>query len=199
MGGPGATLERLVGAAIVAATVVACATAPPPEKPAPAAQAALYLCPGVRISNSPAAESDRRILGYTPTADVRGVRLARAPVKACVSSGFGPRNGGASNFHEGVDLYTRTPAPVHAGGDGVIEEMGSRNGYGLTILIRHGAGVRTRYAHLSTAAPGLRNGARVKAGDVIGQTGRTGNATAVHLHYEVIIDGAHVNPLNVGR
>ncbi len=198
--GPRASSKHFVVAAFVAAAIPACATAPPPQKPTrPAAPAALYLCSGGGIANAPAADPDGRILGFAPTIDIRGVRLARAPVKACVSSGFGPRNGGASSFHKGVDLLTKTPAPVRAGGDGVVEKIGAQNGYGLTILIRHGAGVKTLYAHLSSFAPALREGADVRLGEVIGQSGKTGNATAVHLHYEVIIDGDRVNPLTVGR
>lgn len=140
----------------------------------------------------------RRIINYQPQTYVRGQALYRAPVAACVSSGFGPRKGGASSFHKGVDLYTRGPTPVYAGGDGVIAAVATMSGYGRTIIIRHRKGVETRYAHLSEYASGLRAGARVRRGDFIGRTGRTGNATAVHLHYEVLVDGRRHNPLTVG-
>ena len=109
------------------------------------------------------------------------------------------RRGGASSFHYGFDLYTGRPAPIYAGGDGVIEAAETMRGYGKTLLIRHGNGVETRYAHLSSYAPGISRGARVRMGDKIGVTGRTGNATAVHLHYEILVDGKRHNPLTIGK
>lgn len=138
------------------------------------------------------------MVGFAPLTRVSGAILARAPVGGCVSSGFGQRRGGAGRIHKGVDLYTRTPAPVYAGGDGVVSEIGVQNGYGKVVVIRHNNRVSTRYAHLSAFAPGLRRGARVRMGERIGTTGRTGNATAVHLHYEIRVGGAPKNPLTVG-
>jgi len=202
-------------AAIAALTFVAgCASAPPRQAERleipPRAQtraayveptAALEVCRGMHVSNAPAADNNLRLVGYTPVSHVYGVTLTRspvAPVVTCVSSGYGPRAGGASGFHNGVDLYTRTPAPVHAGGDGVVSFVGVMSGYGNTIEISHGNGVKTRYAHLSSYSPQVTTGARVSRGDPIGQTGRSGNATAIHLHYEVIVDGRRQNPLTVG-
>lgn len=177
----------------------ACASAPPPQgSGGPYASSSLSLC-GTNVSNAPAIDGRGRVIGYEPFVEIRGVRLARAPVAACLSSGFGPRPGGAENFHNGVDLYTRTPTLIRAAGDGVVVAVATLRGYGMTILIRHGRGVETRYAHLSEYAPGLREGARVEAGDYIGRTGETGNATAVHLHYEIIVDGRAVNPITVNR
>lgn len=161
--------------------------------------ASLRLCDGVKISNAPATDRYGQIINFDSTAYVGGASLLRAPVKACVSSGFGPRNGGASSFHHGVDLYTGRPAAIYASGDGVVESVATLRGYGNTILIRHAGGVKTRYAHLSDYAQGMRPGVRVAKGQYIGATGRTGNATAVHLHYEIIVDGKRHNPLTVGR
>jgi len=184
---------------LAATALAACATAPVQTRTGDARySAALELCPGTIIANAPAASSTRQILGYQPFTQVRGVTLARAPVNACVSSAFGPRNGGAGSFHDGVDLYTRTPSIVYAGGDGRIRFVGLQRGYGLTIEITHRNGVVTRYAHLSEAAPGVRAGAAVGAGQMIGRTGRSGNATAVHLHYEILTDGRPNDPLRVG-
>jgi murein DD-endopeptidase MepM/ murein hydrolase activator NlpD len=180
----------------VLAALAACATAPRPA--APASGVDLAVCT-MSVSNAPAADSRGRILGFSPFVEIREVTLARAPVAACLSSGFGPRPGGAQNFHNGVDLYTRMPAPVWAAGDGVVAAATRLRGYGLTILIRHGRGIETRYAHLSEFAAGVQAGARVRAGQIIGRTGETGNATAVHLHYEILIDGRAVNPITVTR
>ena len=158
---------------------------------------ALHVCPG-HVSNAPATDAKRKIVNYDPVAEVSGVALTRAPVKSCVSSGYGPRRGGASSFHSGVDLFTRTPAPIYASGDGIIENIGTRRSYGRTILIRHRDSVKTRYAHLSSYAPGLKSGSRVRGGELIGYTGDTGNATAVHLHYEVLVHGKRRDPLSIG-
>jgi murein DD-endopeptidase MepM/ murein hydrolase activator NlpD len=150
------------------------------------------------VSNAPATDGYRRILAYTPYTAIRNVVLARAPTAGCMSSAFGPRQGGAGAFHDGVDLYTGSPRFVAAGGDGRIVEAGTRRGYGLTVEIAHGRGVSTLYAHLSDLAPGVSEGAPIRAGAPVGRTGRSGNATAVHLHYEIRIDGRPVDPLRAG-
>jgi murein DD-endopeptidase MepM/ murein hydrolase activator NlpD len=158
---------------------------------------ALYLCP-TNVTNAPPTDGGGSIAGFTPTLYVSGVKITRAPVKACVSSGFGPRvAGGVGKFHNGIDLYTRTPEPIYAAADGVIEIAAAVNGYGQMVLIDHGSGVKTRYGHLSSYSPRIRKGRRVNAGEAIGLTGSTGNATAVHLHYEIIVDGVAMNPLLV--
>ncbi len=86
-----------------------------------------------------------------------------------------------------------------SGGDGVIEFIGSQRGYGRTVTIRHSRSVKTRYAHLSSYAGRLREGARIRQGEPIGMTGATGNATAVHLHYEILVRGRPINPISAGR
>lgn len=179
--------------------LAACASQPKGGGAVIAFPAELYLCSGVAISNAPATDDYRKVIAYAPHARVRGVSLALAPVDgACVSSAYGPRRGGAGLHHDGLDLYTGRPRAVAAGGDGQIVFAGTQRGYGRVIEIGHGNGVSTRYAHLSAFAPGLRRGDRVRAGEIIARTGDSGNATAVHLHYEIIIDGRPQNPLTVG-
>ena len=70
-------------------------------------------------------------------------------------------------------------------------------GYGSQILLKHGDGVETRYAHLSSYAPSVSEGARVRQGEFIGMTGMTGHASGIHLHYEVLVDGRSVDPLAI--
>lgn len=191
---------RFVVIILIMGLLAACATAPSHRtlpSQSGAMSGSLQVC-AMSVSNAPHTDSRGRIVGYAPLTRVGGATLYRAPVSACVSSGFGPRRGGASSFHDGVDLFTRTPAPVYAGGDGVVEAVQSMRGYGKTIVIRHNRGLKTRYAHLSRYARGLTPGARVARGDYIGDTGRTGNATAVHLHYEIISNGRPRNPLTFG-
>ncbi|GEM_PF-1300475 len=195
-------MRSITKAALIGAitTLGACATAPREETPASFRRAgALSLCTGMDVSNAPAVNAHSQVIGYQPYVTVAGVTLARAPVDACISSGFGPRRGGAGGFHEGVDLYTRTPRAIIAGGDGIVEQAGSLRGYGRTVLVRHNARVATRYAHLSSYARGLKPGDLVRAGDLIGMTGDSGNATAVHLHYEILVDGRPQDPIALGN
>ena len=187
--------HRLI-ACLLAVAAAGCATTPP-HSLSGAAGDSLKLCAGMGISNAPPADVHGAVIGYAPIVKIDGASLMRAPVEACLSSGFGPRKGGAGSFHDGVDLYTRAPAPIVAGGDGVVEAVQTLRGYGRTILIRHNKDVETRYAHLSSYARGLKAGARVRRGELIGYSGKTGNATAVHLHYEILIDGEPKNPITV--
>ena len=180
---------KIVGLAAFS-LITACATSIDPH-PAQSARFDLYAapaCDGLRISNKPD-DAGRRLPPYT----ARGVQLVRRPTNGCLSSGFGPRRGGAGRIHEGVDFYTGRASPVLAAAAGRVVRVARLTGYGLTVDIDHGRGVVTRYAHLSAARAAA--GRRVEAGESIGATGRSGNATAVHLHYEVRVDGRPWNPL----
>jgi murein DD-endopeptidase MepM/ murein hydrolase activator NlpD len=96
-------------------------------------------------------------------------------------------------FHHGFDFIAPTGTKVYATGDGVIEKMEFNDGgYGREIIVNHGFGYATRYAHLS--AFNARLGQKVKRGDLIGFVGSTGRSTAPHLHYEVLVNGTDVNP-----
>jgi murein DD-endopeptidase MepM/ murein hydrolase activator NlpD len=99
-------------------------------------------------------------------------------------------------MHKGVDFAAPTGTPIYAAGDGTIELLGTRSGYGKYIRIRHNGTLSTAYAHMSRYAD-LDQGDRVRQGQVIGYVGQTGDATGPHLHYEVLIDGEQVNPLSV--
>ena len=104
---------------------------------------------------------------------------------------FGPRGYG---FHAGVDLVAPAGAPVAAAAPGRVVWAGYRaGGWGLLVTIAHRDGVRTMYAHLSRV--GVRLGERVAAGARVGRVGATGDATGPHLHFEVRLRGAAVDPL----
>ena len=121
---------------------------------------------------------------------VRNEDLAR------MASGFGYRIHPiykVPKFHAGMDFTASTGTEIFATGDGVIERVERRKtGYGLNVIIRHGYGYKTLYGHMSQIK--VREGQRVKRGDVIGLVGNTGTSVGPHLHYEVIKDGAKVNP-----
>jgi murein DD-endopeptidase MepM/ murein hydrolase activator NlpD len=98
-------------------------------------------------------------------------------------------------MHWGMDFSAPVGTDIFATGDGVVENViSSRGGYGKHVIIDHGFGYQTLYAHMSQI--GVRRGQKVKRGDVIGQVGNTGKSTGPHLHYEVIKDGKKVNPAN---
>ena len=115
-----------------------------------------------------------------------------------LASGFGYRTDPftkVKKMHEGMDFSAKTGTPVYATGDGIIERADNNaSGYGNHIVVRHGFGYETLYAHLSKY--NARAGQKVKRGDIIGYVGSTGRSEAPHLHYEVHKDGKVVNPLN---
>ena len=127
--------------------------------------------------------------------------LMKTPIDgARLSSSFGMRLHpilGYSRMHKGVDFAARTGTPIRAAGDGVILRDGWFGTYGNYVRIRHGDSYDTAYAHLSRFAAGIRPGARVTQGQVIGYVGATGAATGPHLHYEVLRFNAQVNPMKL--
>ena len=84
-----------------------------------------------------------------------------------------------------------------AAGDGVIKTIGTRSGYGSSIVLRHANGYETTYNHMSGYAKGLEPGARVRQGQVIGYVGSTGLSTGPHLHFEVLVNGRFVDPMKI--
>jgi murein DD-endopeptidase MepM/ murein hydrolase activator NlpD len=137
------------------------------------------------------------------TADGVAVRksLLKTPIDgARITSGYGMRVNpvlGYSAMHQGIDFGAPTGTPIFAAGNGVIEQIGWKNGYGKYIKVRHNGTYETAYAHTSRFASGLKKGSKVKQGQVIAYVGATGRATGPHLHFEIIINGKHVNPSTV--
>ncbi|OXA73636.1 peptidase M23 [Flavobacterium aquidurense] len=115
-----------------------------------------------------------------------------------MASGFGYRTDPFTKvrkMHNGMDFTVNTGTPVYATGDGVVERAdNSASGFGNHVVIRHGFGYESLYAHLSKY--NCRAGQHVKRGDVIGYVGSTGRSEGPHCHYEVHKDGKVVNPLN---
>ena len=99
--------------------------------------------------------------------------------------------------HKGVDYAAATGTPIKATGDGKVQFIGNKGGYGRTIIVKHGEKYSTLYAHMSRFRKGLKRGQPVKQGQVIGYVGRSGLATGPHLHYEFRINGVHRNPVTV--
>ena len=115
-----------------------------------------------------------------------------------ISSGFGIRRDpftGRRQFHNGIDYPGRIGTPIVATADGVIDRIDRNNRLGWYVAIAHGYGLRTVYGHLNSKPP-ISVGDRVKRGEKIGEMGRTGRATASHLHYSVSKNGKAENPMN---
>lgn len=115
-----------------------------------------------------------------------------------LSSPFGWRSdpiSGRRTMHTGMDFAADKGVKVYATGDGVVESVEYQfSGYGNQVIINHGFGYKTRYAHLS--ATDVVEGMTVSRGDPVGRVGRSGKSTGPHLHYEVLYKGAQVNPYN---
>lgn len=117
------------------------------------------------------------------------------PVNGVLSSSFGERSdpfSGEGTFHTGIDLSAAAGTPVHATGDGVVTSAGWSGAYGKLVVVDHGNGLETYYAHLSQLQ--VVPGQEVRRGQVIALSGGTGRATGPHMHYEVRLRGTPVNP-----
>jgi len=117
------------------------------------------------------------------------------PVNGILRSSFGGRSdpfSGEGAFHTGIDLQAAKGTPVHVTADGVVESAGWSRGYGKLVVVDHGNGLDTYYAHLSQFL--VIPGEEVRRGEVIALSGGTGRATGPHIHYEVRLHGTPVNP-----
>jgi murein DD-endopeptidase MepM/ murein hydrolase activator NlpD len=112
------------------------------------------------------------------------------PVHGTLTSGFGPRWG---RMHEGIDIAGGSGTPIAAAATGTVISAGWSGGYGQLVVLDHGNGLSTAYAHLSSIA--VSAGQTVPQGSVVGGMGTTGSSTGVHLHFEVRVNGSAVDPL----
>ncbi|HEY9460063.1 MAG TPA: peptidoglycan DD-metalloendopeptidase family protein [Paralcaligenes sp.] len=132
--------------------------------------------------------------------NLKGAFLRTALAFTRISSTFGRRLHplhGTWKSHDGVDYAAPRGTPIHATADGTVEFIGKQSGYGNVIILAHGGHYETLYAHQQAFAKGLKKGATVAQGDVIGYVGATGWATGPHLHYEFRVDEKPVNPLSI--
>ena len=119
---------------------------------------------------------------------------------AKISSNFGMRKHPISGFnkmHKGIDFAAPIGTPIYAGGNGIVEFVGTNGGYGKYIRIRHNNEYKTAYAHLNSYKKGISKGVRVNQGEIIGYVGSTGRSTGPHLHYEIIYQNKQINPLTL--
>lgn len=117
------------------------------------------------------------------------------PVDGWIASGFGTRTSpftGQQSQHRGLDIAAASGTPIYAPADGVVIFSGDRDSFGNFVMIAHGYGIVSRYGHCAQLL--VQAGQSIKRGDKIATVGMTGRTTGPHLHYEVLVNGAHVNP-----
>ena len=141
------------------------------------------------------ASSGLRLLDPTKTFADSSYTPSIWPVMGHITDSFGERLdpfSGEGAFHTGVDVASDYGAPVRATADGVVTIAENHAGYGRLVVIDHGFGITTWYAHLSAFSAVV--GSRIKRGEVVGYTGISGRSTGPHVHYEVRVNNAPVNP-----
>ncbi len=152
-----------------------------------------------RLNEEASAEGDslRKLEGLLQD---KRVQLANTPsiwpARGWLTSGFGYRISpftGLRQRHEGIDISNRIGASIIAPADGLVTNIGREWGFGKILVISHGFGFTTRYAHLNRI--NVKIGQKVKRGNQIAEIGNTGRSTGPHLHYEVMVNGVPVNPM----
>ena len=145
---------------------------------------------------------ESRVNVVSRTVDRRNALAAATPsiwpAQGWLSSTMGHRADpftGDDDFHAGLDIAGERGQPVFATAAGTVAHLGFQGGYGNLIVLDHGFGLETRYGHLLNY--GVKMGAKVKRGDIIGHVGNTGRSTGYHLHYEVLANGKLLNPLQL--
>ena len=157
---------------------------------APVPDAAGLSRPPDTLSIAPSTDASLSLGALQDSADQSGLAYAGA-----VTSRFGWRTDPilhALRFHGGVDIRAAYGQEVPAAGEGRVVEAGEQGSYGMTVVLEHAAGLRTRYAHLSSIA--VREGDRVAEGQAVGRAGQSGRATGPHVHLELTRDGQRLDP-----
>lgn len=143
---------------------------------------------GLRADGVAGAGTKRALRRPLPRSPVKLLR----PVRVAVNDRFGPRG---DRFHAGLDFPAPSGTPVTAAGFGDVVFSGyDTSGWGNLVIVRHRFGLRTLYAHLSSIS--VPTGAHVQAGQRVGRVGATGAASGPHLHFEILLRGANIDPLS---
>ncbi len=126
--------------------------------------------------------------------EINGIKLAYVPISGIITSRYGVSSRIRSFDHTGLDIAASTGTPIKVVASGTVTCASYRGSYGKVVKVDHGNGLETWYAHTSKMY--VEVGEKVEAGEVIAAVGSTGNSTGPHLHFEVRINGEHVNPQN---
>ncbi len=149
----------------------------------------------VPAASTPLVESSIGVTRASRAYKAHNHKLSKMPVEARVSSTFGRRTHpvtGAKSFHEGIDLAAVKGTKVGVSGPGVVVRAGKGGTYGNIVIVDHGGGLETRYAHLNTI--NVKVGQQLATGESVGTVGATGRVTGPHLHFEVRRGGKAINP-----
>ncbi len=157
----------------------------------------LIIPGGEKLESSSADSTKSETSNYNTISAVRNIVKPNTPVTS--NKMFWPTQGHTitqyySWRHHGLDIANKVGTPLYASDAGTVEFVGWNRGYGNNVIINHGGGKKTRYAHLSKFY--IKRGQRVSKAQAIGEMGNTGWSTGSHLHFEVIINGRRYNPLN---
>ena len=124
--------------------------------------------------------------------DVKGIKLATKPVSGIITSRYGVSSKIRKSTHTGLDIAATTGTPIKSVSEGTVTFAAYNGAFGKLVRVNHGNGVETWYAHCNKIY--VKVGQKVNANDVIAAVGSTGNSTGPHLHFEIRINGVHVNP-----
>lgn len=124
--------------------------------------------------------------------EVNGIKLAYTPISGTITSRYGVSSSVRSSDHTGLDIAASTGTPIKVVASGTVTFASNKGSYGNVVKVNHGNGIETWYAHTSKMY--VSEGQKVEAGTVIAAVGSTGNSTGPHLHFELRMNGQHVNP-----
>lgn len=127
-------------------------------------------------------------------ATVEGIKIATLPITGIITSRYAESSSIRSSTHTGLDIAAKKGTEIKVIADGIVTFAEDSNSYGNLVKVNHGNGVETWYAHTNKMY--VKPGEKVKAGDIIASVGTTGNTTGPHLHFEIRVNGKHVNPQN---
>lgn len=142
-----------------------------------------------------AAAAASKVTTVSKVSDANGVKFTVKPVSGTITSRFGRRSspgGVGSTNHKGLDIAAPNGTLIYASAAGTVEFSGTNGSLGKLVIINHGNGIKTYYAHCSSLK--VSSGQKVEAGNVIAAVGKTGTATGYHLHFEIRVNGTSVNP-----
>lgn len=125
-------------------------------------------------------------------ATIQGIKIATLPITGIITSRYAESSSIRSSTHTGLDIAAKKGTNIKVIADGTVTFAEDSNSYGNLVKVNHGNGVETWYAH--TDKMYVKPGQKVKAGDIIASVGTTGNTTGPHLHFEIRVNGQHVNP-----
>lgn len=142
----------------------------------------------IKIQEAKKAEEER----IKAMPEVNGIKLAIKPVSGTITSRYGASSKIRKSNHTGLDIATSAGTPIKVVANGTVTNAKYSGSYGNLVKISHGNGIETWYAHTNKMY--VKVGQKVKAGEVIATVGSTGNSTGNHLHFEIRVNGKHVNP-----